>query len=307
VAVPIVQRLIRFIFPGKQLTAMKASSRLRTSIAQVADRSRVARRECRGLATSVVRDVVRPRSGRHGFSGSAEPYFGSLPSFVKIVEVGPRDGLQNEKKPVDTDVKIEFINRLSQTGLSYIEATSYVSKKWVPQMGDAPEVMQGIRRADNVTYSALTPNIKGLEAAIESGTREVAIFGAASDAFSLRNINCNVMESFERFKPLMALAKQENVRVRGYVSCVLGCPYQGYVAPDAVGFVAQSLLEMGCYEISLGDTIGVGTPLSTRVMLESVRRHVPLEVVAVHLHNTYGSALSNILAALELGVSVVDR
>lgn len=172
---------------------------------------------------------------------------------------------------------------------------------------DATEVSRGITKAPGVTYSALTPNIKGLESAIECGVKEVAIFAAASDAFSLRNINCNVLESFERFKPLMALAKSAGVRVRGYVSCVVGCPYQGPVAPDAVGFVAQSLLEMGCYEVSLGDTIGVGTPLSTRLMLEAVRRHVPLHAVAVHFHNTYGAAMGNLLAALEVGVAVVDR
>lgn len=174
-------------------------------------------------------------------------------------------------------------------------------------LADATEVSRGITKAPGVTYSALTPNLKGLESAIECGVSEVAIFAAASDAFSMRNINCNVMESFERFKPLMAMAKSAGVRVRGYVSCVVGCPYQGAVAPDAVGFVAQSLLELGCYEVSLGDTIGVGTPLSTRLMLEAVRRHVPLHAVAVHLHNTYGSAMANLLAALEVGVAVVDR
>lgn len=258
----------------------------------------------RGLGTSVVRDAKHNQ--HHRFTHPSDRLSSAMPSFVKVVEVGPRDGLQNEKKPVPTDIKIDFINRLSRTGLSYIEATSFVSAKWVPQMGDATEVSRGITEAPGVTYSALTPNIKGLESAIECGVKEVAIFAAASDAFSLRNINCNVLESFERFKPLMALAKSAGVRVRGYVSCVVGCPYQGPVAPDAVGFVAQSLLEMGCYEVSLGDTIGVGTPLSTRLMLEAVRRHVPLHAVAVHFHNTYGAAMGNLLAALEVGVAVVD-
>jgi hydroxymethylglutaryl-CoA lyase len=174
-------------------------------------------------------------------------------------------------------------------------------------MGDSTEVMRGITRNDAVTYSALTPNLKGLEAAIEAGVKEVAIFGAATDSFSMRNINCNVMDSFERFKPLMDAAKAHNVRVRGYVSCVLGCPYEGFVAPDAVGFVAASLLQMGCYEISLGDTIGVGHPLSTKAMLAAVKQHgVPVHAMAVHFHNTYGAAMANLLAALEEGIAVVD-
>ena len=202
--------------------------------------------------------------------------------------------------------KVAFIDRLSATGLAYIEATSFVSRKWVPQMGDAAEVMAGIARAPGVVYSALTPNLAGFEAAMAAQVTEVAIFAAASDAFSQRNINCSVLESLARFKPLMEAAHARGIRVRGYVSCVLGCPYMGAVEPEAVGFVAQSLLELGVYEVSLGDTIGVGTPRSTRVMLDAVGRHIPLRNVAVHFHNTYGCALPNIVAALEMGVAVVD-
>lgn len=229
-----------------------------------------------------------------------------LPKRVRIVEVGPRDGLQNEKQVVPTDIKVDFINRLSRTGLQTIEATSFVSAKWVPQMGDSAEVMARIRRAPGVSYPVLTPNIKGFESALEAGATEVAIFAAASDGFSMKNINCNVMESFERFKPVCRAAQAAGVRVRGYVSCVLGCPYDGEVPPDAVGFVARSLYEMGCYEISLGDTIGVGTPVACQAMLRAVKAHVPVDAVAVHFHNTYSTALPNILVALQEGVSVID-
>lgn len=228
------------------------------------------------------------------------------PSYVKIVEVGPRDGLQNEKKVVPTDVKVDFINRLSSAGLPVVEATSFVSAKWVPQMGDNAEVMARINRKPGVTYPVLTPNMRGFQEALDAGVTEVAVFAAASDAFSLKNINCNVKESFERFKPVCQAALDAGVAVRGYVSCVLGCPYQGNVPPDAVGFVAQSLLELGCYEISLGDTIGVGTPVATQAMLRSVKNHVPLESIAVHFHDTYSMALPNTLVALQEGISVVD-
>lgn len=187
-----------------------------------------------------------------------------LPAFVKIVEVGPRDGLQNEKKIVSTAHKVELIERLADAGLSYVEASSFVSSKWVPQMGDATEVFKALKKKPNVWYAALTPNMKGFEAALDAGVEEVAIFGAASDAFSMRNINCNVLDSLERFRPVCEAARSRGVRVRGYVSCVLGCPYEGHVPADAVAFVAQSLIELGCYEVSLGDTIGVGTPLSTQ-------------------------------------------
>ena len=241
------------------------------------------------------------------WTGSGPDARARMPDFVRIVEVGPRDGLQNESRRVAAADKVAFIDALSGTGLAAIEATAFVSAKWVPQMGDAREVLAGIRRAPGVAYAALTPNVAGLEAALAARADEVAIFAAASDAFSLRNINCTVLESLARFKPLVALAQAHGVRVRGYVSCALGCPYAGRVEPEAVGFVAQSLLELGVYEVSLGDTIGVGTPRSTRAMLEAVRRHIPLRHVAVHLHNTYGCALPNILVALEMGVTAMDR
>jgi hydroxymethylglutaryl-CoA lyase len=229
-----------------------------------------------------------------------------LPSFVKIVEVGPRDGLQNEKTIVPTAVKIELINRLSDAGLSMIEATSFVSPKWVPQMADNSEVLKGIDRRPGVVYSALTPNIKGFQAAVAAGTHEVAIFGAASESFSRRNINCSIEESLMRFKEVTIAAKKERVRVRGYVSCVLGCPYEGAIAPEQVAQVASRLHEMGCYEISLGDTIGVGTPGAMKAMLTEVSKYVPVSCLAVHCHDTYGQAIANIFAALQMGVAVVD-
>ncbi|KAK3828173.1 MAG: 3-hydroxymethyl-3-methylglutaryl-coenzyme A lyase [Benniella sp.] len=227
-------------------------------------------------------------------------------SFVKIVEVGPRDGLQNEKSVIPAETKIEFINRLSDTGLSVVEATSFVSPKWVPQMGDAKKVITSIRKKENVNYPCLTPNLKGLEAAIESGVKEVAVFLAASDSFSKKNINCTVEESFEKTAPLIAKAKEHGILVRGYVSCVVGCPYEGPVQATKVAAVSQRLYDMGCYEISLGDTIGVGTPGSFRELVQTVSKVVPVEALAVHCHDTYGQALANIHCALELGVRVVD-
>ncbi|KAE8882063.1 Hydroxymethylglutaryl-CoA lyase [Phytophthora fragariae] len=228
------------------------------------------------------------------------------PSFVKIVEVGPRDGLQNEKTIVSTQDKIKFINLLSETGLSAIEATSFVSPKWVPQMADNSDVLKGISHREGVSYPVLTPNIKGFDSAVEAGAKEVAIFGAASEAFSQKNINCSIEESLERFRPVCEKANGLGIRVRGYVSCVLGCPYQGPVEPSAVAVVAQRMLEMGCYEVSLGDTIGVGNPASTLAMLKAAKQVVPVERLAVHFHDTYGQALSNILIALQEGIAVVD-
>lgn len=229
----------------------------------------------------------------------------TLPKYVKIVEVGARDGLQNEKTVTLAD-KVKLVNALSQTGLKVIETGSFVSPKWVPQMADSGELFNQIERADGITYSALTPNIRGLEAAIVAAADEVAVFGAASESFSQKNINCSVAESLARFEPLMAQAQEAGLRVRGYVSCVLGCPYEGDIAPEKVAYVAERLYQMGCYEISLGDTVGVGTPLAVKSMLDEVIKVVPVEKLAVHFHDTYGQALANIYSALEEGVSVVD-
>jgi len=232
----------------------------------------------------------------------------SLPTSVRIVEVGPRDGLQNEKVLVPTSVKVEFISRLAGAGLTHVEATSFVSPKWVPQMADHREVMTSINTLPypSVSYPVLVPNIKGLDAAMECGAKEVAIFGAASESFSKKNINCSIEESLARFKPVLSSAKEAGVKVRGYVSCVVGCPYEGSIDPKKVAMVAKMMLDMGCYEISLGDTIGVGTPGTIRAMLQEVEKVMPLSKVAVHCHDTYGQALANILTALQMGVGVVD-
>ncbi|ETW08719.1 hypothetical protein H310_01244 [Aphanomyces invadans] len=230
----------------------------------------------------------------------------SYPSYVKIVEVGPRDGLQNEKTVVSTEDKVKLINLLSEAGLPVVEATSFVSPKWVPQMGDNAEVMKQINRKEGVYYPVLTPNLTGFEAAIKVNAHEVAIFGAASESFSRKNINCSIQESLDRFQPVCVRAQSLGVRVRGYVSCVLGCPYEGPIKPSTVAKVAKTLLDMGCYEISLGDTIGIGTPGSTLKMLQATKEVVPVEQLAVHFHDTYGQALANILVALQEGVSVVD-
>jgi hydroxymethylglutaryl-CoA lyase len=230
----------------------------------------------------------------------------SLPLRVRIVEVGPRDGLQNEPQIVPAAVKLELIDRLGAAGLTAIEATAFVSPKWVPQMGDAAEVMANLPRRAGASYPALVPNLKGYEQAIMAGAQEVAVFAAASEAFSQKNINCSIAESLERFRPVAEAAQKKGIRVRGYVSCVLGCPYQGEVQPAAVAEVAARLLEMGCYEISLGDTIGVGTPASVTRMLAEVALLVPVERLAGHYHDTYGMALANIYASLEMGVAVFD-
>jgi len=225
---------------------------------------------------------------------------------VRIVEVGPRDGLQNEPRELATEVKLELIERLADAGLPAVEATAFVSPKWVPQMADHTEVLERIRRKPGVAYPVLTPNLKGFEAARAAGATEVAIFGAASEAFSKKNINCSIAESLERFKPVAAAAQASNIRVRGYVSCVVGCPYEGDVDPQAVARVAGELYMVGCYEVSLGDTIGVGTPNKTRRMIEACAARVPLERLAGHYHDTYGQALANIYASLEAGVRTFD-
>ena len=227
-------------------------------------------------------------------------------STVKIVEVGPRDGLQNEKQPVSVATRIELIERLVAAGLKNIEAVSFVSPKWVPQMAGAAEVMRGLPQAKGVHYSALTPNLQGLEAAIAAGLKEVAVFGAASEAFSQRNINCSIRESLERFRSVMQAAQDQGVKVRGYVSCVLGCPYEGQVSPQKVAEVVLLMQEMGCYEISLGDTIGKGTPRSTEQMLEACLRSIPADRLAGHFHDTYGMAIANISKSLEMGLRVFD-
>ena len=225
---------------------------------------------------------------------------------VRIVEVGARDGLQNEKTLLPADVKIALIDRLSSTGLSTIEATSFVSPKWVPQLADAAEVFAGIRRVPGVSYPVLVPNLQGYLRAREVGATEIAVFSAASEAFSRKNTNASIDESIERFIPVIEQAQADEVKVRGYVSTVLGCPYQGDVPVSDVVRVARRLYELGCYEISLGDTIGVGTPMKARAMLHAVAQEVPISALAVHFHDTYGQALANILACLEEGTRVVD-
>ncbi|MBS0584359.1 MAG: hydroxymethylglutaryl-CoA lyase [Proteobacteria bacterium] len=230
----------------------------------------------------------------------------SIPPKVRIVEVGPRDGLQNEKAIVPTPVKIELIDRLSATGLQTIEATSFVSPKWVPQMADATDVYTAIQKKPGVRYPVLVPNLQGYERAREVGVEEIAVFTAASEAFNRKNINASIAESLERFTPVIERAKADRVAVRGYVSTVLGCPYQGEVPPADVVRVARALHAMGCYEISLGDTIGIGTPAKARAMLAAVAVEVPMSALAIHFHDTRGQALANILACLELGVGVID-
>ena len=227
-------------------------------------------------------------------------------STVRIVEMGPRDGLQNEPRELPTAVKVELIERLADAGLPAVEATAFVSPKWVPQMADHAEVLERIRRKPGVSYPVLTPNLKGFEAARAAGATEVAIFGAASEAFSKKNINCSIAESLDRFRPVVAEAKKHDIKVRGYVSCVLGCPYEGEVKPSQVAEVAGALYDMGCYEISLGDTIGTGTPAKTKLMIDACSERVPVAKLAGHYHDTYGQALANAYASLELGVRTFD-
>ncbi|MBE4126048.1 hydroxymethylglutaryl-CoA lyase [Vibrio parahaemolyticus] len=229
----------------------------------------------------------------------------TLPTNVNIVEVGPRDGLQTES-PVSTRTKIRLIDLLSDTGLSHIEAGSFVSPKWVPQMADSKEVMQNITRRALVTYSALTPNLQGLEQALDAGANQVAIFTSASEGFCQHNINCSIAESLKRFEPLMVQADKYHVPVRGYLSCVVDCPYDGATSPTQVANISQALIELGCYEVSLGDTIGTGTPNRVKEMLESVLARIPSQRLAVHFHDTWGQALANIYQALSMGINTVD-
>lgn len=230
----------------------------------------------------------------------------NLPNNVRIVEVGPRDGLQNENRSIPTTTKITLINMLVEAGLTYIEAGSFVNPKWVPQMADSAEVFAGIARKQGVTYAALTPNLQGYERAHAAHATEVAIFAAASEAFSQKNINCSIYESIKRFENVIERAKADNIPVRGYISCVAGCPYSGEVDPTTVAAIATELFSLGCYEISLGDTIGVGTARQTQKIIDTVANKIPIHKIAVHMHDTYGQALANIYAALEMGVSVID-
>jgi hydroxymethylglutaryl-CoA lyase len=237
---------------------------------------------------------------------TAVDLFAAVAPEVTIVEVGPRDGLQNEATTVSVEAKVALIEALATAGLPVVEAGSFVSPKWVPQMAGSDEVLRAVRKRPGVRYPVLVPNRKGLEAAMAAGAEEVAVFGAASESFSQKNINCSIEESLARFRPVIALARTRGLRVRGYVSCVVGCPYEGPIAPAAVARVAAELHAMGCFEISLGDTIGVGTPRRTAAMLEAVMIEIPAAALAIHAHDTYGQALANVLTALELGVRVVD-
>jgi hydroxymethylglutaryl-CoA lyase len=225
---------------------------------------------------------------------------------VRIVEMGPRDGLQNEAQVVPLATKLELIDRLAAAGLREIEATSFVSPKWVPQMGDHDALMRTLKRRPGVRYPVLTPNLQGFRAAVEAGADEVAVFAAASEAFSKKNINCSIAESIDRFLPVMAAARDAGVRVRGYVSCVIACPYEGPVAPEQVAAVAQRLADIGCHEVSLGDTIGVGTPASVQRMLQAVAQRVPLQRLAGHYHDTYGMAVANVHASYQFGLRCFD-
>ena len=230
----------------------------------------------------------------------------NYPPSVKIVEVGPRDGLQNEKTSLDTETRVQLITQLTDAGLSYIEAGSFVSPKWVPQMADSDKVFEQLPMDAATTYAALTPNMQGLERAMQCGVKEVAVFAATSQSFSQKNINCSIAESIERFKPVAREALSAGLAVRGYISCVVGCPYEGEVDIDSVAQVAQQLLAMGCYEVSLGDTIGVGTPASIETLLNRLLKDITADKLAIHAHDTYGQALANILIALQLGISTVD-
>ena len=229
-----------------------------------------------------------------------------IPEKIQIVEVGPRDGLQNEKEWVPTKTKISLIEKLADAGLTKIEATSFVSPKWVPQLKDAHEVFTGIKRISGVSYPVLTPNMKGFERALEADAKEIAVFSAASEAFTQKNTNCSIEESINRFRPVLEEAKINNIPVRGYISCVLGCPYQGKVAVENVVNLAAKMTEMGCFQISLGDTIGAGTPVQAKRMVQKVSEKVPVSKLALHFHDTRGQALANIYACLELGVTVID-
>ena len=230
----------------------------------------------------------------------------SLPKSVKIVEVGPRDGLQNEAKSVPIDVKVTLIEKLVDSGLSVVESGSFVSPKWVPQMASSAAVYRAIQKRSQVSYPMLVPNIQGLELALQAGVKEIAIFAAASETFTQKNINCSIEQSIERYQQVVQIAQAEDIKIRGYISCVLGCPYEGSVSNDLVANIALRLEDMGCYEVSLGDTIGVGTPVSALAMVEAVAKKVEIEKLAAHFHDTYGQGLANIYAVLQAGIAVFD-
>ncbi len=229
-----------------------------------------------------------------------------LPAEVRMVEVGPRDGLQNEAKLVPAAVKIALIEKLADTGLRVVEAGAFVSPKWIPQMADTAQVLAGLKRRSGVSYPVLVPNLKGFEAALAAGAGEIAVFGAASETFSQRNTNCSIEQGLERFAPVVTAARRHGIDVRGYVSCVVDCPYEGPIAPAAAASVARRLLDLGCYEVSLGETIGTATPRRVQAMLEALAAVAPRETLAVHFHDTYGQALANLMTALEAGIAVVD-
>ncbi len=230
----------------------------------------------------------------------------SIPKAVKLFEVGPRDGLQNEPIQIPTEIKIELINRLTDCGLPIIEVGAFVSPEWVPQMQHSADVLRGIKKKPSVAYPVLVPNSRGLEAALKAGAKEIAVFGAASESFSRRNINCSIAESIEMFRPVCEAAQEHGIAVRGYVSCVMGCPYEGEISAKKVAQVAKQIFDLGCYEISLGDTVGVGTPLQASELIETVAVEIPRGKIAVHFHDTYGQALANLFAVLEHGISVID-
>ncbi len=230
----------------------------------------------------------------------------SFPEQVKIVEVGPRDGLQNESSTVPAEIKVELVEKLAEAGLSVIESGAFVSPKWVPQMATSGEVFASIDRRNNVSYPMLVPNLKGLELALAAGVEEIALFAAASETFSQKNTNCSIAESIERFNEVIDQAQAAGLKIRGYISCVLGCPYEGKVSFDTVSMLAQELIEKGCYEVSLGDTIGVGTAGQAQELVEVLSQQVPVQQLAAHFHDTYGQALANIHAVMQCGIAVVD-
>lgn len=260
----------------------------------------------RCLASAVHRWRIALSSGavqRRGFAQQANL---SLPESVTIVEVGPRDGLQNEPNQVPTDVKVDLINRLAAAGLPFVEATSFVSPKWVPQLADAAEVMARVQPLEGVRYPVLVPNMRGFEGAAKSGVKDVAVFVAASEAFNKKNLNCSIQESLSKIQDVVSAAKEQGMSVRGYVSTAVGCPYQGEVAPEAAADVGVALHSMGCYEVSMSDTTGVGTPAAVTAMFKACLRQIPVDHLAAHLHDTYGQALANVLASMQLGVRVFD-